>query len=141
MKYTRPIALTATVLMLAALTACGGAGKMPEDPEQALAWAVENYTDGNSKDVAQAVPPTDDMSNDYIKTIGNQYVTDNSKCQVDPDTSNAHEQNPDVMIYHAAVSCESVLPKAESLDGRPEAQFFVGDDGKPYGFQFKDTWG
>lgn len=141
MKYTKTAGLTTTALLVAALSACGGAGQMPEDPEQALAWAVENYTDGNSKDVAKAVPPTDDMSDDYIKAIGNQYVTDNSKCQVDPDTSNAHEQNPDVMIYHATVSCESVLPKAESLDGRPEAQFFVGEDGKPYGLQFKDTWG
>lgn len=141
MKYTRSVALTATALMLAALTACGGAGKMPEDPEQALAWAVENYTNGNGKDVAKAIPPRELGADDYTKAIGNHYVTEESKCQADPDTTNGHERPGGVIIHHTSVSCESVLPKGESLDGRPTAQFKVGPDGQPYDFQFKDVFG
>lgn len=114
---------------------------MPEDPEKALAWAVENYTNGNGKAVAKGIPPKELGSDDYVGLIGNQYVSEESKCQVDPDTASYRDAEGGVKIYFAHTSCESVLPMGDSLDGRPLAQFKVGPDGAPYDFQFKETWG
>lgn len=136
MKYTRPVALTATALMLAALTACGGAGKMPEDNYDALAWAVENYTNGNAKDVAEAIPANEASEDGYAEAIGNGYVSDKSKCKVNPDSLNEYEGG----LVVSDIWCEDPLPKASQAEGDPVAYLRVGEDGNKYDLIFNDTY-
>lgn len=136
MKYTRPVALTATALMLAALTACGGAGKMPEDPYEALVWAAENYTSGNAQDVADAIPANEEAKESYVDSIGNGYVGEKSKCKVDRDSLNGVQSK----VVSADVWCEEPMQKAQQLAGDPVVYFRLGEDGKPHDLKFADTF-
>lgn len=135
MKYTRPVALTATALMLAALTACGGAGKMPEDHRQALYWAVENFTNGHSDEVAEAIPPHDMSGSNYLEDIGNGLVGEKSKCTPDPDTVKANDEKVSV-----TVSCEDPLPGGQGLENGPEASLFIDQQGVLNDFQFEEEY-
>lgn len=136
MKYTKTAALTTTALLVAALSACGGAGKMPEDNYEALTWAVENYTNGNAEDVAEAIPAKEDSSNKYAEAIGHGYVNEKSKCKVDPDSLNEYEGG----LVVADVWCEEPLSKASQVDGDPVAYLRTGDDGNKTDLKFNDTY-
>lgn len=136
MKYTKPSALAITALAITTLSACG-AGKMPEDPKEALTWAVENYTSGNSIDVAKSIPSADSEGSQYVTAIGNGYVNEKSKCKVDPDSVAVNE---DPAVVYADVWCEEALPKGKSLEGDPSAYFHVNDDGSFSDLLFDDTY-
>lgn len=136
MKYTKTAALTTTALLVAALSACGGAGQMPEDPYDALTWAAENYTNGNAKDVAGAIPAKEQSQDGYTESIGNGYVSEKSKCKVDPDSLNGAQSR----LVSADIWCEEPLSKAQQIEGDPVIYFQLGDDGKPYDLKFADTF-